>query len=422
MDEVSPLHTPLPPEATPALHIVRTLRAAGFQALLAGGCVRDLLLGTAPKDYDVATDATPKQVAEQFRFTRHVGAAFGVMLVREAGEWHEVATFRADGPYLDGRRPSQVHFTDARQDALRRDFTVNGMFLDPLAMHVIDYVGGRADLVRRCVRAIGVAADRFAEDYLRVLRAVRFAARLGFGIEAETAEAMRDNAPNITGIAPERVREELDEMLSHASRGQAVRLMSECGILPHLWAGATWDAEIVNHGIALLEALPADATFSVALSALLHNRDRAELQRIARKLALSNDERDALFWLVAQQRALDQVDELTLAEFKRILAHPFFAGLRALTQARFALLPDGSQRAASVERRIAAIDPAQVAPPPWITGDDLVARGLPPGPAFREILDETYTRQLDERINSRDEALQLVDDLIHIRQRHGGKR
>ncbi|MBL8879275.1 MAG: CCA tRNA nucleotidyltransferase, partial [Phycisphaerales bacterium] len=378
-----------------------------------------LLLGASPKDYDVATDATPKQVANLFRFTRHVGAAFGVMLVREAGAWHEVATFRADGPYLDGRRPSQVHFTDARQDALRRDFTVNGMFLDPLTRQIIDYVGGQVDLAQRCIRAIGVAADRFAEDYLRVLRAVRFAARLGFDIEPATIAALRNNAPNLATVSAERVREELDKMLSHPTRGRAVRLLRYGGVMPHLWPAAEWGESSLDHGVELLEKLPRDSAFATALAALLHDRERSALERIARKLTLSNDERDALLWLVSQQSSLDDAGAMSLAAFKRAMAHRFFPELRMFVDARFALMPDGVDRARVIEHRVAAIDPARVAPPAWVTGEDLIGRGLSPGPAFREILDEVYTRQLDERIHSRDEALQLVDDLIRIRAHRG---
>lgn len=417
MDEITPLNVPLPKQAAPAVQIVQALRAAGHQALLAGGCVRDLLLGAPPKDFDVATDATPQQVAARFQFTRHVGAAFGVMLVRQGRHWFEVATFRSDGPYLDGRRPSQVHFTDARQDALRRDFTVNGMFLDPLALQVIDYVGGREDLVQRRIRAIGIAADRFAEDYLRVLRAVRFAARLGFEIDSETEQAVRANAVNVTTVSAERVREELEKMLSHAARHRAGQLLRACGVLPYLWRGAEWNELALDRGLALLAHLPTNADFATAMAALLHDRGHDALERIARLLTLSNDERDALQWTVQQQGALDDAGGLRLADLKRVMAHRFFPRLQDFVEARFALLPDGRERRAALVRRIEAIDPAQIAPSPWVTGDDLIARGLTPGPIFREILDEAYTRQLDELIGSREEAMQLVDDLIRIRAR-----
>jgi tRNA nucleotidyltransferase/poly(A) polymerase len=199
--ETVPFQAELPPAAEPAVTAVHKLAADGHQALLAGGCVRDLLLGLAPQDYDIATDATPDRICELFRRTRKVGAQFGVVLVRVKGRWVEVATFRSDGEYLDGRRPVQVHFCDARHDAERRDFTVNGMFLDPLERTLIDYVGGRQDLQAGLIRAIGDPAARFAEDHLRLLRAVRFAGRLGFEIEPATFAALKANVSKLVTVA-----------------------------------------------------------------------------------------------------------------------------------------------------------------------------------------------------------------------------
>ncbi|MEP0842429.1 MAG: CCA tRNA nucleotidyltransferase, partial [Phycisphaerae bacterium] len=199
--------------AAAAGRIVRALKDAGHQALWAGGCVRDMLLGREPSDIDIATSATPEQIMALFKPTRKVGVQFGVVLVRKAGHWFEVATFRRDVNYADGRRPEQVVFTDAREDALRRDFTINGLFYDPITGQVIDYVGGQEDLRAGLVRAIGDPAQRFAEDHLRLLRAARFAARLGFQIEASTAEAVRAHAADLVRISPERIREELEKML-----------------------------------------------------------------------------------------------------------------------------------------------------------------------------------------------------------------
>ncbi|RMF77512.1 MAG: CCA tRNA nucleotidyltransferase, partial [Planctomycetota bacterium] len=195
---------------------------AGHTALLAGGCVRDLLLGAQPQDFDVATDATPERVCELFRGTRRVGAQFGVVLVRQRRTWVEVATFREDFQYRDGRRPEAIRYSDARHDAQRRDFTINGMFLDPLAAELIDYVGGRFDLSARLVRAVGDPAQRFAEDHLRLLRAVRFAARLGFEIEPTTLDAIRAFGDRLPRVAAERRREELDKMFAHPQRARAL--------------------------------------------------------------------------------------------------------------------------------------------------------------------------------------------------------
>ncbi len=207
MSQNTRLETPLPPEAGPAVRVAACLREAGHVALLAGGCVRDLLLDETPSDYDVATDATPQQVCRLFRATRMVGAQFGVVLVRKRGEWIEVATFRADGRYSDGRHPDQVTFSDAPGDARRRDFTINGMFLDPDDCAVIDYVGGRDDLKAGLLRAIGDPQARFVEDHLRLLRAVRFAARMEFEIDDATLAAIKSAAGMLTDVSTARVHE-----------------------------------------------------------------------------------------------------------------------------------------------------------------------------------------------------------------------
>src|SRR5688572_25076472 len=214
MTDVPPDDSPRSATREDALAVVRRLRDAGHVAYFAGGCVRDQLLGLDPKDYDVATDAPPDRVRQLFSNTQAVGAAFGVILVRQRKSQIEVATFRTDGKYLDGRRPEGVVFTTAEEDAKRRDFTINGLFYDPVEDKVIDYVGGRADLERRIIRAIGNPDERFAEDHLRVLRAVRFAARFGFDIEPATASAVQSHARHLPRISPERVAEELRLMLT----------------------------------------------------------------------------------------------------------------------------------------------------------------------------------------------------------------
>lgn len=412
MSETSDFDVRLPPEADGAVQIVRTLRDAGHQALLAGGCVRDLLLGRTPEDFDVVTDATPDRIAELFPRTRHVGVQFGVVLVRRRGRWVEVATFRTDGPYLDGRRPSGVHFTDARHDALRRDFTINGMFLDPLRRELVDYVGGREDLAARRIRAIGEPAQRFAEDYLRMLRAARFAARLEFQIEPATFAALRASAPCLCRVAPERIRDELERMLEHPSRADAVQWMDRAGMLAHLWPDAVWDAHHVAEALRRLRALPGPAPFALAFALLLADRSPQQIERIARLLACSNEQRQTAAWLVEHQADLDEPARPTLAELKRLMAHPAFDLLRRLAESRYAALPDGPQRATRLAERLAAIPPERVQPPALVTGDDLIRRGVPPGPIYKHLLDELYTRQLDEQLDSRDAALDALDRLL----------
>jgi poly(A) polymerase len=405
----------LPPDADAAVAIVRKLVAAGHTALLAGGCVRDLLLGHPPHDFDVATDARPEQIVELFRATRLVGAQFGVVLVRKSGRWVEVATFRWDGPYLDGRRPSRVVFSNAREDAQRRDFTVNGMFFDPLAGQVIDYVDGQPDLKAGLIRAIGEPEARFEEDHLRLLRAVRFAARLGFPIEPRTLAAMRAHAAELAQVAAERVRDELERMLSNANRARAFSLMHETGLLPYLWPGATWSPEQVEAAQRLLARLPAAAGFVLAFAALVVDRGVAQNHDIARVLTFSNDQREDLAWLVEHQADLDNPRVIALAKLKRLMARRAFPDLQCLALTRWTEDPSAAGWPGALQTRLAAIPPDAVQPPPLITGDDLTARGVPPGPVYKQILDALYTRQLDEELRAREPAVTALDDLLRQR-------
>ena len=407
-----PFQAELPDAAEAAVEIVRKLTAAGHQALLAGGCVRDLLLGLQPQDYDVATDATPDRICHLFHPTRKVGAQFGVVLVRKQRRWIEVATFRSDGKYLDGRRPSDVHFSDARHDAQRRDFTVNGMFLDPLGHRLIDYVGGREDLQAGLIRAIGDPPARFAEDHLRLVRAARFAARLGFEIEPATFAALEAHAAKLATVAAERVLQELDKMLTHPTRRRAFDLLAETGLLPHLCKGATWRADQIAAGGALLARLPRRVSFPLAFAVLIADRGTKAIQQICRALTCSNEQRQQIVWLSEHHADLDDPRRISLAGLKRLMAHPAFADLRAWTEARYRELPDGELRCATLARRLSAVAPDAIQPPPFVTGDDLAARGVKPGPIYRKLLDALYTRQLDESLTTRAEALRLLEELL----------
>lgn len=402
----------IPEAAEPAIRIVRRLRDAGHEALLAGGCARDLLLGLEPGDYDVATDAPPDRVVEVFRATREVGAQFGVVLVRQGGRWVEVATFRRDAEYHDGRRPTHVEYTDAREDAVRRDFTINGMFLDPIDGVVIDYVGGRADLDARLIRAIGDPAQRFAEDHLRLLRAVRFAARLDFVIEPGTAAAIRAHTHHLCGVAPERRRDELEKMFAHAARARAFALMEECELLSQLWDGADWRADELALARTQLPALAADAWFETTMCVLLQRRASDEIGRICRALACSNQQRETILWLVEQRAALDDPGAPSLAELKRLMAHPAFGQLRHIAAVRWREQSDGGRLDAALGTRVSAIDPEQVQPAPLVRGGDLAARGVPSGPAYKRLLDRLYERQLNEELRERDEALRALNELV----------
>ncbi|MDX2198572.1 MAG: CCA tRNA nucleotidyltransferase [Phycisphaerae bacterium] len=417
----SPLGLSLAPSADAAVTIVRRLREAGHEAMLNGGCVRDLLLGVEPQDYDIATGATPEQIRGMFRATREVGAQFGVMLVRAGGRWIEVATFRTDGDYRDGRRPEQVMFSDARQDALRRDFTVNGMFLDPIAMRVIDYVGGQSDLAARVIRAIGEPRKRFEEDYLRLLRAVRFAARLGFAIEAQTAREITLAAAKVAQVAAERVREELEKMLSHPSRATAIRLIVELGLLPHLWPGADGAARTgatcPPEAMQMLGALPGEAGFVAGFACLVREESQEELERIARHLTFSNEDREALKGALAARAALREPATVRPAVLKRLMASAVWPTLHDLMLADYSILPDGAMLAAQFAARVAAIPADEIAPKPLISGHDVLARGVPAGPAVKPLMDQLYDEQLDGTLRDRAGALRRLEELT----RDGGK-
>lgn len=398
-----------------ALAVVRRLREHGHEALWAGGCVRDMLLGTEPADIDVATGAPPDAIVKLFRRTRKVGVQFGVVLVGQGRHWIETATFRTDLDYRDGRRPEQVVFTTAEEDTKRRDFTINGLFYDPLERKVIDYVDGQADLDAKIIRAIGNPEERFAEDHLRMLRAVRFACRLGFTIDPATAEAITRHADRIQRISAERVREELEKMLAHPSRVEAVNWLARLGLLVHLPLGCTWPDGRLARARQVLTALPKDADLILALAALLADTPATEAARMARNLRCSNQQTGDLSWLLARCGQLDQVADMRPATFKKLAVHPRFSDLLALHQAVGAA--DGRPLEANrvARRRLAGIPRDQLAPPPLVTGEDLIALGLQPGPDFSRILDTMYDAQLDGEIADRPTAL------IHLRKEVEGQ-
>lgn len=393
--------------------IVRRLRDGGFTAYLAGGCVRDELLGEEPKDYDVATDARPEVIRTLFRRTAEVGAAFGVMLVREFGPTVEVATFRADGAYTDKRRPDSVHFSDARSDAQRRDFTVNALFIDPLAQgdaRVIDFVDGRRDLAQRLLRAVGDPDKRLDEDHLRALRGVRFAARYGLAVEPGTGDAIRRHAARLDGVSRERIGEEVRRMLAHPTRARAAELLHELALdRAVLGRGASFDAGVVGR-------LGADASYPAALVALVvargHDPSRPGgtlASDLRRSLLLSNDDRDAVRDALATLRfLLVEWDGLGEAGRKRLASGPGFRDAFAVLGAIDAA------RASVVEAEIGRLTArfGGLAPDPLIDGEALIALGLTPGPGFARILAGVYDAQLEGRVtdagSARDLALRLA--------------
>jgi len=443
-----------------ATSIVHTLRQRGFQAYLAGGCVRDLLLGREPKDYDVATNATPQQVMAVFPEAYAVGAQFGVVLVPapDADVAHvvsqdvpakshvvEVATFRTDIGYSDGRHPDEVRFSqDPREDVARRDFTINGMMLDPLngqtPGEVLDFVGGRKDLAAGAIRTIGDPEKRFAEDKLRMLRAVRFAARFEYAIDPATFAAMQAMAPQIQVVSRERVRDELTRMLTEGHARRAFLLLDESGllkeVLPEISAmkGVAQplefhpEGDVFVHTLLLLENLPQPCPMTLAWGALLHDVGKPPTFRvverirfdnhvevgvkmaeeICQRLRFSNDDTAQILALVANHMRFSHALRMSQSTLKKFLRMPAFDEHLALHRADCLASHGNLGTYEFVRQKLAEIPPEKRKPSPLVTGDDLIAAGHVPGPKFREILNAVEDAQLEGRLSSRDAALEFV--------------
>lgn len=431
--------TPLDPvqQQSFARSVVEKLRAAGYEAYWAGGCVRDFLLGKTPKDYDVATNALPEQVQTVFtpQKTLPIGVAFGVIQVRgpRAAGAVEVATFRQDGEYLDGRRPEGVRFCTAVEDARRRDFTINGMFFDPVREEVLDFVGGQEDLAAKRIRAIGDPHARFDEDKLRMLRAVRFAALLDFELEEATFAAVVWRAEEIIRVSCERIREELRRMLQHARRTAALELLGESRLLHYVFPEAVplWDRReepdlaadspfpsAWRRTLAWLAPLAAPSFSLVLATAMLprlrfpadDRRTVAELVEGATpRLRLSNDESKRLEWLLESAGKLDGAPQKPWSQIQPLLVHPGAEELLALeTAIRVAdgrETPDREDSDLRYCRARRAWPKERLDPPPLVHGGDLLTLQLPRGPFYKILLDEVRAGQLDATIASRDEAL-----------------
>ena len=425
-----------------ARDVVTRLRESGHVAYFAGGCVRDIVRGETPKDFDIATDANPEAVQKLFPHTYAVGAHFGVILVVENGFQFEVATFRADDVYLDGRRPSAVHFSSPEEDAKRRDFTINGMFYDPVAEKVIDFVGGRADIEAELVRAIGDPAQRFAEDRLRMLRAVRFATVLDYQIDNQTWDALLANAVSINEISAERIREELVRMFLSPNRTRGWDLLDSSGlmraILPEIDAmkGCAQpeqfhpEGDVFEHTRLMLQFLPEKVSVSLVFAVLLHDvakprtatvdntgrirfneHDRigAEMtEEIMRRLRFSGAEIDATVEMVRQHMVFKDVPKMRVAKLKRFMARPTFDDELELHRVDC----QGSHRMLDnyefLLRKREEFANEPILPPPLVRGDDLIALGLKPGPKFGKILEAVETRQLEGTLRTNEEALEWL--------------
>ena len=401
-----------------ATQVVQRLRDGGFTAYFAGGCVRDQLLGVTPKDYDVATDAKPQQVRDTFgpRRTIAIGASFGVITVlgpKAAGQV-EVATFRSDGSYGDGRHPDHVTFSSPQEDAQRRDFTINGMFFDPLSGQVIDFVGGQADLQNRVIRAIGDPLQRIAEDKLRMLRAVRFTATYGFELEKQTLMAIRQQHTTLSVVSVERITSELERMLCHPNRCLALHLLSQSRLLPEVLPeiGKLFDEQTEQPArlLQILDAL-AEPDFATLLASLLGAAGASvgtkTVEAVCRRMKISNVARKKTIWMVQHEPLLRRADELRFSQLQPLLIAP---DIHAALELSAAIVQATDTSAAGLQRCHEALrlPPEHLNPAPWIRGEDLLALGAKRGPALAHVLRVVRSAQLDGLVEDKDAALMLA--------------
>jgi poly(A) polymerase len=425
-------------EAT-ATRLVERLRASGHEALFAGGCVRDRLLGKEAHDIDIATSARPEEIQKLFPRTVAVGAQFGVIVVLEDGGEFQVATFRSDGAYRDGRHPESVAFTNAEGDARRRDFTVNGLFFDPLTCQILDFVGGEADLRTGILRSIGDPHARFAEDKLRLIRCVRFAASLGFEIEAETWRALVERAPEITAVSAERIRDELVKIFTHPSRVRGFNLLDQSGLLAILLPEVEAlkgceqppdfhpEGDVFVHTRLMLSLLPERVSTPLVFSVLFHDIGKpptlhidetgrirfnghesisaSMTEKIFARLRFSNAETEATVVGVKNHMAFKDVQNMRVATLKRFLARPTIDDELELhrvdCQGSHGLLDNYD----FLLRKREEFSNEPLIPPPLITGRDLIAAGLKPGPPFKKLLDSAQALQLEGGLKTREDAL-----------------
>jgi len=429
-----------------ALHLARQLTHAGHQALFAGGCVRDKLLGHEPKDYDIATSARPQEVLGIFPGSNEVGAHFGVVIAKHHGHHVEIATFRTDGSYKDGRRPESVTFSTAEEDAQRRDFTINGLFENPETGQVIDYVGGLADLKNGVLRAIGDAEARFCEDALRLLRAVRFSTRLGFQIAAGTRKALEDRADLLAQIAPERIRDEFSKTLTGPRRREGLELLVDTGLIRHIVPEVLamigceqppeWhpEGDVYTHTRIMLDLLEPGAPLELCLAVLLHDIAKPPTQTfdeaagrirfnghdalgaemaegILRRLKYPNDVIAAVVPMVARHMQFMNVQQMRTARLKRFMAEPTFPQEMELHRVDCASSNGFTDNYEFLRVKESEFSAEPLIPPPLVSGRDLIALGLEPGPCFKEILETVQTEQLEGRILDRDAALAYLRKL-----------
>src|SRR6476620_10016133 len=401
--------------------IATKLRQHGHIAYFAGGCVRDMVRGLPPKDIDIATDARPEQVQKIFARTYAVGAHFGVIVVLENGLQFEIATFRSDDVYLDGRRPSEVHFSSPEEDARRRDFTVNGMFFDPAKNELIDFVDGRTDLKAKLIRDIGDPTQRFSEDRLRMLRAIRFATVLEFEIEKETWNALAQNAASITEISAERIRDELVRIFLSPHRLRGWDLLDQSGllrtVLPEIepMKGCEQppqfhpEGDVFQHTRLMLELLPEDVSVPLVFSVILHDIAKPVTATVDADGRIRFNELDRIgAEMVRQHMVFKDVPRMRVARLKRFMARPTFEDEMELHRVDCASSHAMLDNYEFLQHKKEEFANEPIIPPPLVTGNDLIAMGMKPGPKFGEILEAVETRQLEGALKDRQQALDWI--------------
>ncbi|ODS34747.1 MAG: poly(A) polymerase [Candidatus Scalindua rubra] len=434
-----------------AIDIVKRLRKRGFSALFAGGCVRDMLMGSVPEDYDIATDARPNDILNIFKRTVPVGVHYGVVLVIENDSEFEVATFRSDGTYSDGRHPDTVTFCDARGDALRRDFTINGMFYDPIDDKYFDYVGGRNDLKAHIIRAVGDPFERFNEDRLRMIRAVRFACRFNYNIEGQTAEAIKKLCDKVLTVSAERIRDELEKILMGPNPHTGIKMLDDLNLLNEVLPEVTAmkgvrqpdnyhpEGDVFIHTLLALSELDTTrkskdllGSLELAMAVLLHdigkpvtfeiadrirfnNHDNigAEMaEKICERLRMSNAEKERITWLVKKHLYLRNAQKMRISKLKRLFAHEGYPELAELYRVDSLSSTGNLDDYAFCQDMFEKLKEEEIKPEPLINGNDLIALGLKPGPIFSKILDTIKDEQLEQKITTKEEALKRAKELV----------
>jgi poly(A) polymerase len=395
-----------------AIKVIKRLNSNGFQALLAGGCVRDMLLRRKAGDYDVATSAQPDDVVKLFKRTIKVGAKFGVVIILLEDQKVEVATFRTETGYVDGRHPSVVKFASAAEDASRRDFTINGMFYDPLKEKVIDYVDGKADLKKRLIRTIGKPNERFGEDYLRMLRALRFSTQLGFEIHPATWSVIRRNAEKITKISGERIAIELEAILVNPNRSVGISMLIKSGLAKAIFPGFT--GKCSEFAIDVLARLRKKVDFALAIASLFAGCSTEFALEKCHVLKLSRNQNKHIKFLLTNRGKLLE-DRIALSRLRLILSEPYFWDLYELQRAIQKARPDGKAGIAALNRlrkRIKDLGDIELRPKPLLSGHDLIRLGALPGPSLGQLAEEMYIAQLEGKLRNSKQARQWVCDWL----------